>query len=390
MGCPFDQVVERRSTGCVKWDGLLESFGREDLLPMWVADMDFRPPEAVVQAVTQRAQHGIYGYEKRPASFDEAVLGWLQSRHGWDVDPAWLIHTPGVVAGLTFAVLALTEPGERVVIQPPVYPPFFAILRSNGREVVENPLVESGGRYVMNFEELEEFFRSGVKTMMLCSPHNPVGRVWTKEELETLAELVLKYDVTVLSDEIWSDLVFAGSKHIPFATLAPEIAQRTVTFNAPSKTFNIAGLYVSNGIIPNPQLRAKICQLMERLSVGAIGFFGLVAAEAAYRSGAPWLDSLLTYLEENGNYVRQELGRIAPQIKINKPEGTYVLWLDCRELGLPYEELNQFFVQHAGLALNEGSAFGSAGLGFQRMNIGCPRSLIKEALSRLERALSAL
>jgi len=239
-------------------------------------------------------------------------------------------------------------------------------------------------------EELEEFFRSGVKTMMLCSPHNPVGRVWTKEELETLAELVLKYDVTVLSDEIWSDLVFAGSKHIPFATLAPEIAQRTVTFNAPSKTFNIAGLYVSNGIISNPQLRAKICQLMERLSVGAIGFFALVAAEAAYRSGAPWLDSLLTYLEENGNYVRQELGRIAPQIKINKPEGTYVLWLDCRELGLPYEELNQFFVQHAGLALNEGSAFGSAGLGFQRMNIGCPRSLIGEALRRIEHALSAL
>ena len=390
MGCPFDQVVDRRNTDCIKWDGVLEVFGREDVLPMWVADMDFRPPETVIKAVMERAAHGVYGYEKKPCSFTDAVLNWYQTRQGWEIDPAWLIHTPGVVAGLTLSVLALTEPGEPVVIQPPVYPPFYGVLKSNGRTVVENPLVEVDGKYVMNLGELEDIFRSGVKTMLLCSPHNPVGRVWSRAELEKLGELVLRYGVTVINDEIWSDLVFPGAKHIPFATLSPEIARQTLTFNAPSKTFNIAGLHISNGIIPNKEYREKICGFMERLHMCSVNFFGMVAAEAAYTTGSQWLDSLLDYLEENASCVRKELGRIAPQIIIAQSEGTFVLWLDCRELGIPLEELNQFFVQEAGIAFNEGSSFGPVGLGFQRMNIGCPRSLIKEALSRLERALSAL
>lgn len=390
MGCPFDQVVDRRNTDCIKWDGVLEVFGREDVLPMWVADMDFRPPETVIKAVMERAAHGVYGYEKKPCSFTDAVLNWYQTRQGWEIDPAWLIHTPGVVAGLTLSVLALTEPGEPVVIQPPVYPPFYGVLKSNGRTVVENPLVEVDGKYVMNVGELEDIFRSGVKTMLLCSPHNPVSRVWSRAELEKLGELVLRYGVTVINDEIWSDLVFPGAKHIPFATLSPEIARQTLTFNAPSKTFNIAGLHISNGIIPNQEYREKVCGLMERLHMCSVNFFGMVAAEAAYNTGSQWLDSLLDYLEENARCVRKELGRIAPQISIAQSEGTFVLWLDCRELGIPLEELNQFFVQEAGIAFNEGSSFGPVGLGFQRMNIGCPRSLIKEALSRLERALSAL
>ncbi|NLL07805.1 MAG: aminotransferase class I/II-fold pyridoxal phosphate-dependent enzyme, partial [Firmicutes bacterium] len=217
MGCPFDQVVDRRNTDCIKWDGVLEVFGREDVLPMWVADMDFRPPETVIKAVMERAAHGVYGYEKKPCSFTDAVLNWYQTRQGWEIDPAWLIHTPGVVAGLTLSVLALTEPGEPVVIQPPVYPPFYGVLKSNGRTVVENPLVEVDGKYVMNVGELEDIFRSGVKTMLLCSPHNPVSRVWSRAELEKLGELVLRYGVTVINDEIWSDLVFPGAKHIPFA-----------------------------------------------------------------------------------------------------------------------------------------------------------------------------
>lgn len=390
MGCPFDQVVDRRNTDCIKWDGVLEVFGREDVLPMWVADMDFRPPETVIKAVMERAAHGVYGYEKKPCSFTDAVLNWYQTRQGWEIDPAWLIHTPGVVAGLTLSVLALTEPGDPVVIQPPVYPPFYGVLKSNGRTVVENPLVEVDGKYVMNVGELEDIFRSGVKTMLLCSPHNPVSRVWSRAELEKLGELVLRYGVTVINDEIWSDLVFPGAKHIPFATLSPEIARQTLTFNAPSKTFNIAGLHISNGIIPNQEYREKVCGLMERLHMCSVNFFGMVAAEAAYNTGSQWLDSLLDYLEENASCVRKELGRIAPQISIAQSEGTFVLWLDCRELGIPLEELNQFFVQEAGIAFNEGSSFGPVGLGFQRMNIGCPRSLIKEALSRLERALSAL
>jgi len=390
MGCPFDQVVDRRNTACVKWDGVLEAYGCADLLPMWVADMDFRPPETVVQAVTERAAHGIYGYEYRPARFSQAVLNWYKTRQNWEIHPDWLIHTPGVVVGLTLAVLALTEPGERVVIQPPVYPPFFRVLEANARTVVQNPLVEVEGRYVMNLAELEEIFRSGVKTMILCSPHNPVGRVWSRAELESLGKLVVQYGVTVIADEIWSDLTFPGVTHTPFANLSPEIAQQTVTFNAPTKTFNIAGLYVSNGIIPNPGYREKVCQVMERLSMGAVGFFGLIAGETAYNTGAEWLDRLVAYLEENARFVQAELAKRAPQLRVNKPEGTYVLWLDCRELGIPYEELNQFFVREAGIALNEGSAFGPAGLGFQRMNIGCPRSLIAEALNRIEKALAAL
>jgi len=390
MECPFDQVVDRRNTGCIKWDGVLEAFGREDLLPMWVADMDFRTPPAVIQAVSERAAHGVYGYERRPASFAEAVLNWYKARQNWEIEPEWLLHTPGVVTGLTLAILALTEPGERVVIQPPVYPPFYRVLQANGRVVVENPLVEVDGRYVMNLGELEEIFRSGVKAMLLCSPHNPVGRVWSRKELEDLGELILRYGVTVIADEIWSDLVFPGVKHTPLATLSPEIAQKTVTFNAPTKTFNIAGLYVSNGIVPNPAYRQSIGALMERLSMGAISFFGLLAGETAYRTGAQWLDSLLVYLEENAHYVIRELSRSAPQIKVTKPEGTFVLWLDCRDLGIPHGELNQFFVREAGIALNEGSAFGPVGLGFQRMNIGCPRSLIQEALERIEQALGTL
>lgn len=390
MGCPFDQVVERRNTDCAKWDGVLDVFGRADVLPMWVADMDFRPPEAVVKAVINRAEHGVFGYEKRPARFTEAVVNWMKTRHNWEIDPSWLIHTGGVVAGLTLSVLALTEPGDRIVIQPPIYPPFYRVVKINGREVVENPLVQVDGKYYMNFEELEEIFRSGVKTMLLCSPHNPVGRVWTKEELEKLAELVLKYEVTVINDEIWSDLVFSGAKHTPFANLSPEVAQRTVTFNAPSKTFNIAGLYCSNGIIPNPEFKEKISAMITRLAMTHINCFGLIAAETAYNNGASWLDELLTYLEGNVDYAIAELKRIAPKIKVTKPEGTYVLWMDCRELGIPYEELNQFFVREAGLGFNEGSNFGPVGAGFQRMNIACPRSLITEALNRMEKALATL
>lgn len=390
MDCPFDQVIERRNTCSVKWDGVTEIFGAEGLLPMWVADMDFRPPEAVVKAVAARASHGIFGYEKRPASFTDAVLKWLKTRHNWEVDPSWLTHSPGVVPGLVVSILALTEPGDKVVIQPPVYPPFYSILRENGRDVVENPLIQENGRFVMNLAELENIFRSGVKTMLFCSPHNPVGRVWTKAELEALGQLQVKYGVTILSDEIWSDLVFKGYKHIPLASVSPEIASRTLTFMAPSKTFNVAGLYFSNVIISDVILREKFENQFQRMAMEHLNIFGIVAAEAAYTEGLEWLEELLAYLEENAQYVIEELAKIAPQIKVIKPEGTFVLWLDCRELGIPAEELNQFFVKKAGIAFNDGVTFGPVGEGFQRMNIGCPRCLITEALDRIDKALAKL
>ena len=388
MGCKsFDQIVDRRNTQCVKWDGATEVFGKEDLLPMWVADMDFCPPQAVVEAVKARAAHGIYGYEIKPASLHEAVLNWLKTRHNWVVDPSWLSYSPGVVSGLATAILALTEPGDRIVIQPPVYPPFFAVGDQNDRVIVENPLIEENGRYTMNLTELEEIFRSGVKFFVLCSPHNPVGRVWTRSELLALAELFVKYEVTVLSDEIWSDLVFPGHKHTPLASLSPEIADRVITFMAPSKTFNLAGLYLSDVIIPNQELRDRFTNQMERTAQVHLNVFAPVAAEAAYREGQEWLGELLAYLTENVAFLKSELAKITPKIRVVQSEGTFVVWLDCRELDIPAEELNKFFVEKAGIALNDGAMFGSAGVGFQRMNIGCPRSVIKDAVERIAKAL---
>ncbi|HKM42983.1 MAG TPA: PatB family C-S lyase [Limnochordia bacterium] len=388
MGCKLDQIIDRRNTQCVKWDAAAERFGQEDLLPMWVADMDFATPEAVVEVIRARAAHGVYGYEIKPNSLNEAVLDWLKTRHDWTIDPSWLSYSPGVVGGLATAILALTEPGDRIVIQPPVYPPFFSLGDQNERIVVENRLIEEDGRYTMNLVELEEIFRSGAKCLILCSPHNPVGRVWSKEELLALGALVTKYEVTVLSDEIWADLVFSASKHIPLASLSPEIADRVITFMAPSKTFNLAGLYLSNVIIPNEELREKFCNQVQRLGNGHSNVFAPIAAEAAYRQGHAWLDELLAYLEANLAYVQAELAKITPTIKVVQPEGTFVVWLDCRDLGIPPEELNQFFVQKAGIALNDGVMFGASGAGYLRMNIGCPRSLITEAMERIAKALA--
>lgn len=390
MDCPFDHFIDRRNTQSLKWDGVLDLFGTDNLIPMWVADMDFRPPEEVVKAVTERAAHGIYGYERCCSGHVDAFTSWLKKRHDWHVERNFIQHSPGVVPGLIIALLALTEPGERVVIQPPVYPPFFKVVQDNQRIVVENPLIQIDDNFTMNFTELEEIFESGVKTMIMCSPHNPVGRVWTKSELQRLANLVIKYNVTLLSDEIWSDLIFAGHKHIPIASLSPRIAERTLTFMAPSKTFNVAGFYLSNVIIPNPMFHEKFTQQVERLGLNHLSFFGIVACKAAYEHGEKWLDSLLIYLEENINYVIAKLAEIAPPIQVLRPEGTFVLWLDCRELGIPVEELNRFFVQKAQIAFNDGGVFGPAGQGFQRMNIGCPRVLITEALTRIEKALKEI
>lgn len=388
MGCQFDQFIDRRNTQSRKWDGVLELFGEDNLIPMWIADMDFRPPQEVVKAVTERAAHGIYGYENRPEDYVDVITGWLQERHRWEVSSEWITHSPGVVPGLALTILALTEPGEPLVIQPPVYPPFYNVIKNNDRIVVENPLKFEGGRFTMDFEDLEKHFRAGVKTLVLCSPHNPVGRVWTAAELSDLAELAVRYQITVLSDEIWSDLVFSKHRHRPLASVSEQMAQRTVTFMAPSKTFNIAGLYLSNVIIPNNELRERFCRQLQRLNLTHLNLFGLVASEAAYRHGGEWLDSLLTYLRENVEYVTEGLGNITDKITVIKPESTFVLWLDCRKLGIPHAELNRFFVREAGIAFNDGLVFGPAGQGFQRMNIGCPRTVIAEAMRRLEKALA--
>ncbi len=388
MGCLFDQVVDRRNTHCMKWDGATELYGTECVIPMWIADMDFRPPESVVQSVCERAVHGVYGYERKPQSYLQAVVGWLKNRHHWEIPPEWICNSPGVVSGLSLALQLFTKPEDKILIQPPVYPPFFSAIQGNRRVVVESPLVIEEGRYTMDFNHLEQEFAQGVKLMILCSPHNPVGRVWTREELQTLAELALTYQVLLLSDEIWSDLVFPLHNHIPIASLSKEIAEQTITFMAPSKTFNLAGFYTSHIVIPHETHRKAFHEITQSLSLNHNNLFGLVAAECAYTKGEPWLTELLSYLEGNIEFAIQYLADLKPQIKVIRPEGTFLLWLDCRGLEMEPSKQNQFFVAKAGVALNDGASFGKLGQGFQRMNVGCPRRVVHEALSRIDLALT--
>lgn len=390
MSCRFDIVTERSGINSVKWDGAAKVYGCRDLIPMWVADMDFSPPDVVVEAVVKRAQVDFYGYENMPESYGEAFCSWVKERHRWHISRDWVTHSPGVVAGLSFAVQAYTNPGDKIVIQPPVYHPFFAVIERNDRIVVENELIVQNGQYRIDFADLEQKFADGARTMIFCSPHNPVGRVWTREELEKLAELVNRYEVLVLADEIWSDLTLPGHEHISLATIDDNTAQRCITFMAPSKTFNVAGFHLSNVIIPNPELREIYCQFMQRLSLGVSNTFALKGAEAAYRHGAAWLDELRAYLKGNVDYVLQELANRLPKIKVIPPQGTYLMWLDCRELPIPAQELTSFFAQEAGVALNDGRIFGQMGLGFQRMNIACPRATITKALQQMEASLQKL
>lgn len=387
MRSQFDQPANRSGLNSIKWDKAEEIYGCSDLIPMWVADMDFPPPQSVIDALVKRAQNGFYGYEMVPNGYAESFAAWLHARHDWNVPQEWITYSPGVVSGLSLAIQAFTEPGDKIVIQPPVYHPFFSMVERNNRQVVENTLVVENGRYTIDFDDLERHFQAGARTVIFCSPHNPVGRVWSQEELERLAELITRYDVLVLSDEIWSDLTLPGQKHIPLAAVG-EAKDRCITFMAPSKTFNLAGFYLSNVIIPNEELRQQYKTAKAMLGLAELNTFGAAGAEAAYRTGAQWLDELREYLQGNINFILEELAKRMPNIKVIPPEGTYLVWLDCRELPIPDDELNRFFAQKAGVAFNDGSMFGREGSGFQRMNIACPRSTIVRALTQIKNALS--
>lgn len=386
----FDAVIERRNTASWKWDKMDRVFGTSDLLPMWIADMDFAAPPEVIEAVTRKAQHGIYGYATFPNSFYESIIGWMERRHNWQIEREWISVTPGVVPAISIAVQAFTEPGDSIIIQPPVYPPFFRSVKANKRQLVENPLKFEGGRYVMDFDDLERKLNPSVKMIILCSPHNPVGRVWSQDELTRLAEICLKHNVLLLSDEIHGDLIFKGHKHIPLAMLGQEIAASTITFTAPSKTFNLAGLYTSATVISNPKLREKFNALLEVVAVGEGNVFGIAACEAAYNFGEPWLEELLPYLEANADYIAQFIKDNIPQVKMTKPECTYLAWLDFRELGMDGPQLRNFLIHKAKVGLNDGITFGKEGDGFARLNFGCPRSFVEEGLKRIERAIKEL
>ena len=385
MDNEFDRVIPRNGTFSLKYDGRMDAFGRNNVLPLWVADMDFAVPAAVSKALMARAAHPLYGYTVYPESLYEALISWLYKRHAWPVKREWIVMCPGVVPTLHAAILALSQPDDAVIVQPPVYAPFLAAPEIVGRRLMPNPLMFEDGRYRFDLDHFEQCAAAGARLLLLCSPHNPVGRVWQADELQALLDICQRYEITVVADEIHADLIYPGRHHTPLAKLS-DGAVKIVTTVAPSKTFNIPGLGLSALIVPDEKDRAAIAKAFGTLHVGAANPFSIVAFEAAYREGAPWLDGLLDYLEATCRFVRTFLQQHLPQIKLIEPEGTFLLWLDCRAMKLSDKQLKEFFVQDAGVGLSPGVLFGTEGSGFMRLNIGTPRSVIAQALENIARA----
>lgn len=384
----FDQVINRYNTNSVKYDFTAENGKPDDVLPLWVADMDFPALPAVTEKLEKISRFGIFGYSEGKEDYFAAIQNWYRSRFGWKVEKEWMLQTPGVVFAIAMAVKGLTEPGDGVVIQQPVYYPFKRVIEDNGRKVVNSPLVLRDGHYEMNLADLEEKLqKEDVKLMILCSPHNPVGRVWTEEELRAVGELCLKHNVLVVSDEIHADFVYEGYRHHVFADLDPRFADICVTCTAPSKTFNLAGLQVSNIFASNYEVRKKVYREIRNTGYGGLSIMGIAACQAAYENGAEWLEELKTYLAGNLAYVRSFVGEHLPGVKLIEPEGTYLLWLDLRELGMEPERQERFIVEEAKLWLDSGTMFGEEGTGFERINIACPRSTLERAMKQLAAAL---
>lgn len=385
MSNDFDHVIDRAGTFSVKYDGRMSMFGHPDVMPLWVADMDFVAPAAVTEALVKRAAHPVYGYTQFPDSLYEALINWLHSRHGWQIEREWIVFCPGVVPSLSTSILALSKPDEAVIVQPPVYYPFFTVIKKSGRKLLNNALQQEQGHYSMDFADLAQQ-AAGARMLLFCSPHNPVGRVWRKPELEALLDIAKQYNLIIVSDEIHADLIYPGNQHHILASLAdsPELI---ITAVAPSKTFNIPGLNLSALIIPHPEYRLAIREQLDIMHVSAANPFSIVAFEAAYRGGQAWLDSLMTYLAGTREMVQQYLAAYLPKIKLIPSQGTYLLWLDCHALGMHDDELRQFFIFEAGIGLNPGIAYGKEGSGYMRMNIGTPRRHIKQALDNVRSAL---
>lgn len=383
----FNELPNRRGTLSYKWDQGEKLFGDPEVLPLWVADMDFKCSPAIVEAVEKRASQGIYGYTIRTEEYVGAIVDWFQSRHSWPIKASWLTDSPGVVPSLSIAVRTLTQPGDEGIVMSPVYNPFYDVIVKNGRIVADSPLVLQDGRYEMDYVRLESLMQGGAKLLLLCSPHNPGGRVWTREELIKLGELCIQYGVRVVADEIHCDLVFQGHRHSPFASLSPALAEITVTCLAPSKTFNIPGLQTSFVVISNPELKRSFDGEIAALSIGSVNFFGPAATIAAYTEGEPWLQAVLTYVKDNQDYAVQYLEERLPGLASIQSEGTYLLWVDCRALGLSSTDLKRLMYREAKIAFNEGSIYGKSGEGFLRINLACPRDVLAEALKRFAEAV---
>ncbi len=386
MKYDFEKYLERRGTDCEKWDGLEDDFGRTDLLAMWVADMDFPAPPEVLEALRKKLDRGALGYPMATDSLKEAIKNWESSHYGWNFEREAISWAPGVVAGLSFAVMGLTKPGDQIIIQTPVYMPFYRTVREAGRIIAPNPLKYENGRYTMDFDGLEKMITPTCRTLILCSPHNPVARVWSREELERLAEIAVRKNMIIISDEIHQDLVYSDAKHICIASL-PGMDKRTVTFIAPSKTFNIAGLKASVAIIQNELLRGIYVSVLERFHLNSLNIMGLAAMEAAYGQCGEWHKELVAYLEGNRDYMEAFVKERMPKAHMDHPEGTYIFWIDFRGYGFNEERLTDFLVNEAKVALDPGTWFGVEGDGFARLNIGTTRAQLKEGLERIADAL---
>lgn len=387
----FDIVLERKNTNSVKFDFAEENGKPEGLLPLWVADMDFQAPRAVTEKLEKISRFGIFGYSEGKDSYFKALESWYKRHFDWQVKKEWLLKTPGVVFALAMAIRALTKEGDGVMIQQPVYYPFGNMIKANGRKLVNNPLILEDGKYRMDLEDMECKLHSGqVKLMILCSPHNPVGRVWTERELRALGELCVKYKVPVVSDEIHGDFTYPGHKHVVFASLDKRFSDISVICTAPSKTFNLAGLQVSNLFIPNVTMRRAVYREIRKTGFGGLNLMGLSACQAAYEGGETWLEELKEYLKGNLDFLRDYVKQHLSGVELIEPEGTYLIWLDFRGLGLSPQQQEELVVQKAGLWLDSGTMFGEEGTGFERINIACPRATLKKALQQLEKALKTI
>ncbi len=374
----------------MKWDMLQPVFQTEDVLPMWVADMDFMAPEEVNNAIIDRAKHGIYGYTIVDQAVKGTIESWLKERHDWQIDQGWLSFSPGVVTSLHMAIQAFTEVNDKVLIQTPVYTPFYKVVESHDRQVVKNSLLYEDNTYHIDFADFEEKLQDGVKAFILCSPHNPVGRVWSREELTRMAELCVKHNVLIISDEIHCDLVFDGNKHIPIASLSDDIAQQTITCMAPSKTFNLAGLQASYVVTSDKKKRQLLEEHFNKQGAHMLNVMGNTALEAAYSHGGPWLDELLDVLSDNKTYVKEMFAEHASDLKVIDSQGTYLLWIDCSSLEMDTKELKKFMIEKAKVGLNTGIDYGEEGEQFMRMNIGCPKATVEEGVQRIIEAVQSL
>lgn len=383
----FDKVIDRSNTYAVKYDERTKNFGTDDLIPLWIADMDFETSQPIIDSVKKRAEHGIYGYVSKPDSYFHAFCNWQKNRNNWDIQRDLVSFSPGVVPSLSVIVKEFTGEGDKILIQTPVYPEFYDVIEAWDRTVLENQLIENNGTYSINFEDFEEKLKQGPKLFILCNPQNPVGRVWSREELNKVTDLCLKYNVLIASDEIHSDLMLWGNKHIPTATISENVSKITITCTSCSKTFNLAGLQASFAVFPNKEFKNKFDKFWRNLEIHRNNCFSLVALETAYNEGEDWLKQLIPYLEGNIEYIREYCNKHIPQIKPSKPESTYLVWLDCRDLGLSNDELNDFMINKARIGLNQGKSFCRSLSGFMRMNVACPRTILEKAMKQLAEAV---